>query len=129
MSIRLRDIWLHLLVLPITIAAIWLGTVLFPDAIRVSDFGSLVVSGSLYFILVVTLLLLVLAASMAICRRWSLAVAICAFCSLFIGTPVLLIMNELVNGFWIGDAFVAVMISIFSSIIIIGYEVVISKRH
>ena len=128
MSIRPRDIWWHLLVIPIVIGIIWLGTLAFPDAIKIADFGSLVVSGSLYLVLITVLLLLVLAVSVAICR-WPMAIAICAFCSLFAGIPVLLIMNELVNGFWIGDAFVAALISIFSSVIVVGYETVISKRR
>ena len=129
MLLRPRDAWRHLISLPIVIGAIWVCTLLFPDDIKVSDLGSLIVAGSVYYILVALLLLLALLASAAIVRQMSLALAISTLFSLFAGVPILLIMNEIINGFWIGDAFVAFLISILCSMLVIGYEVAISRKH
>ncbi len=129
MLLRPRDAWRHLISLPIVIGVIWVCTLLFPDDIKVSDLGSLIVTGSVYYILVALLLLLALLASAAIVRQMPLALAISTLFSLFAGVPILLIMNEIINGFWIGDAFVAFLISILCSMLVIGYEVAISRKH
>ena len=129
MLVKPRDIWRHLICLPIIIGVIWISTLLFSDGVKVSGVGSLIVAGSMYFILVALLLMLVMLIFTAILRRVSAALVVSAFCSLIAGVPILLLMNELVNGFWIGDTFVALVISIFCSIFVIGYEYAISRFH
>lgn len=127
MRLKMRDTWQHLICFPIIIGVIWLCAQLFPNDIRIADVGSLIVTGAVYFILVALLLLIVFMICVAM-LRWSVAIVISGFCSLFAGMPVLLIMNEFVNGFWIGDAFVALVISIICSMLVIGYEYAISHR-
>lgn len=119
--------WKHLITLPLIMAVLWVFTLILPDDLRIEDVGSLIVVSALYYILLVLVLLVIL--MIGICmRRQSLAIVIAIFVSLFAGAPILLLLNGITNGFWISDFWVALTVSIVSSMVLIGYEVAINRE-
>ena len=127
MRLRLRDAWEYLFGLPIVIGVIWVCTQLFPDDIRVNDVGSLIVTGSMYFILVAVIILMVFLFTMYLINMRA-AYVISLLFSLFAGAPVLYILDNF-SGFRIGDPFLAFLISFISASITIGCEYAVLRHR
>lgn len=119
--------WKHLITLPLIMAVFWVFTLILPDDFRIEDVGSLIVVSALYYILLVLVLLVIL--MIGICmRRQSLAIVTAIFVSFIAGAPILLLLNGITNGFWISDFWVALTVSIVTSMVLIGYEVAICRE-
>ena len=121
MEIKFRPTWRWLGVYLIVMVIIWLCTLLFPEEIYVANFGALMVVSALYYVLVVALLLILLLVCLCIFRRELTVVAVCVGCSLIAGVPVLLLLNNFINGFQINCSDVAVLISVTSAMFVLGF--------
>jgi len=111
----------NLLDLPIVIGIIWLCTRLFPEDIQVADIGSLIMVSAVYYILV-TLVLFVVFIIGSFILNITVGVIAAAVVLPFAGIPVLLLMNLIVNGFWIGDFATMLLVSMVTSLLVVGFQ-------
>ena len=127
MRIKLRDVWKYLVGFPIATGIIWACTLLFPVEIKVANIWSLIIAGAMYYILTVTIVLMIFFLT-ALLINIRVAIVVGLLISLFAGAPVLLILDNFC-GFWIGDPFIAILVSFISSSIIICCEFAILRQH
>ena len=102
----------------VVIGVVWLCTQLFPNDIKIADAGSLIVVSALYYILATLMMFIVF---LVVSHLVNVTVGIVSgiFSAFIVGVPIMLLLKQFVNGFWIGDSVTALLISMVIALFVI----------
>ena len=117
---------LSLLDVPIIMLIFWLCAKMSPGDMHIDGVGTLIVASSVYFILSVLMMMLITFICGGIIGDHIKALLVSGLFALFAGIPVLLVLNVIINGFWIADLCSMIFISLLGSISIIGIRILLA---